>query len=438
MRLRPPLRLLVFVATLPMGALPLCAQSSPDYEQPPINYSKADPDDAVTRLLTRIARGEVSFGGSDREILEGVLRELHVPVSSQVVVFSRTSLQANLIRPSRPRALYFSDTVYIGWVQGGLIEVAAIDPVLGPVFYSIDPDDARAKSRTFVREDSCLRCHGGTFIREVPGLFARTVFPSDKGEPLLRHGSGIVDDTTPFADRWGGWYVTGYTGTEPHRGNTLGSEIAEKLEFSPNAKRPTDLTEFFDTSRYLAPTSDVVALLVMEHQMAMQNALTHANQRARKMLDYQRSLQKSFGEPQTDEPSYDSVKSVFTSAAENVVDHLLCHNAAPLPAGVQGSAGFRQAFASGVPRSASGASLKDLSLDGRLFALRCSYLIYSDTFRALPAPLLDRIFARLHDALTSTDPKNRYAYLETEEKRRIMALLTETLPEARAQFAKRK
>lgn len=437
MRRRPALCLSVFLAGLALGAPPLCAQSSPDYEQPPINYSKARPDDAVTRLLARIARGEVTLSGSDREILEGVLRELHVPVASQVVVFSRTSLQANLIRPIRPRALYFSDTVYVGWVQGGLIEISAIDPVLGPVFYSIDPDDVRAKTRTFVREDSCLRCHGGTFIRDVPGLFARTVFPSDKGEPLLRHGSGIVDDTTPFADRWGGWYVTGYTGTEPHRGNTFGSEQDDKLDFSPNAKRPADLKEFFDTSRYLAPTSDVVALLVMEHQMAMQNALTNANQRARKMLDYQRSLQKSFGEPLTDEPSYDSVKSVFASAAENVVDHLLFHKAAPLPAGVRGSEEFRRAFATGVPRSADGATLKGLSLDGRLFALRCSYLIYSDTFRALPAPLLDRIFARLHDALTSSDPKHRYAYLEAEEKRRILALLTETHPEARSQFAKR-
>lgn len=436
MRVRWSLRLLGFVAGLPLGTLPLLAQNSPDYEQPPINYSKAQPEDAVARLLARLARGEVAFGGSDREILEGVLRELRVPIASQVVVFSRTSLQANLIRPSRPRAVYFSDDVYVGWVQGGLIEVAAIDPVLGPVFYSIDPNDVRAKSRTFVREDSCLRCHGGTFIRDVPGLFARTVFPSDRGEPLLRHGSSIVDDTTPFADRWGGWYVTGYTGTEPHRGNTFAGEREERLEFSPNPKRPADLTQFFDTSRYLAPTSDVVALLVMEHQMAMQNALTHANQRARKMLDYQHALQKSFGEPSTDEPTYDSVKSVFASAVENVVDHLLFRDAAPLPPGIQGHEDFRRAFATGVPRAADGSTLKDLSLEGRLFALRCSYLIYSDTFRTLPAPLLHRIFARLHEALTSEDPKNRYAYLEADEKRRILTLLTETHPEARRQFAR--
>ncbi|HEY1107545.1 MAG TPA: hypothetical protein VGE76_02895, partial [Opitutaceae bacterium] len=142
------------------------------------------------------------------------------------------------------------------------------------------------------------------------------------------------------------------------------------------------------------------------------------------------------GEPLTDEPHYDSVKSVFASAAENVVDHLLFHRAAPLPAGVQGSEDFRRAFATGVPRAAAGVTLKDLSLDGRLFTLRCSYLIYSETFRSLPAPLLDRIFARLHEALTSTDPKNRYAYLEAGEKRRILELLTETHPLARAQFAK--
>lgn len=410
------------------------AQSVPDYEQPPIAYSKTPPQDSVTRLLARIAAKEVTLGGSDQEIVGAVLRELKVPVESQVVVYSRTSLQSGLIRPNHPRAIYFSDSTYVGWVPGGLVEIADIDPALGPVFYSLDPQDAREGRRTLERETSCLRCHGGTFVRDIPGVFARSLFTSATGEPLLRHGSEIVDDTTPFDRRWGGWYVTGYFGETPHRGNVFSSERDDQLVFTPSTTRPTELSEFFDTSRYLAGTSDVVALLVLEHQMAMQNSLTRAGHRSRRMLVYQQALQKAAKEPQTDEPTYDSVKSVFASATEDVLDHLLFRGAAPVPEEVKGTPAFRKVFKADARRSQGGDALKDLSLQTRLFANRCSFLIYSPSFTALPVPLKNRILDRLHAVLNGDDPKGRYAYLETDEKRRILEILVETHPEARLRF----
>lgn len=430
-RLARPLQIATLGVLLAVAAR---AQNLPDYEQPPVAYSKTPPQDSVTRLLARIAAKEIALSGSDQEIVRAVLRELKVPEESQVVVYSRTSLQSGLIRPNRPRAIYFSDSTYVGWVPGGLVEIAAIDPELGPVFYSLDPQDAREARRTFVRETSCLRCHGGTFVRDIPGVFARSLFTGAGGEPLLRHGSEIVDDTTPFDRRWGGWYVTGYFGAAPHRGNAFGAEHNDQLVFAPNEKRPTELAEFFDTSRYLAPTSDVVALLVLEHQMAMQNSLTRAAHRSRRMLAYQRSLQKAAHEPETDEPTYDSVKSVFASATEDVLDHLLFRSAAPVPEGAKGDAAFRAAFASDARRSRSGDALKDLSLQTRLFANRCSFLIYSVSFAALPAPLKERILDRLGAVLRGDDPKGRYAYLENDEKRRILEILTATHPEARRRF----
>lgn len=407
------------------------AQGQPDYERSPVNYSKTMAQDPVAGLLKRIAAGEVVLKGSDNDILRTVLGELRVPVESQVLVFSRTSLQAGHIRPSRPRALYFSESVYVGWVPGALMEAAAIDPVLGPVFYAFDPQDAREAKRTFVREESCLRCHGGTFVRDIPGLFARSLFTQENGEPLLRHGSELVDDETPFEHRWGGWYVTGYTGRENHRGNVFALERGDQLVFTPTENRPAELAEFFDTARYLAPTSDVVALLVFEHQLAMHNSLTRAGHSARRMTEYQHALQKSLGEPLTDEPAYDSVKSVFAGAVEDVVDHLLFRSAAPLPEGVNGSEAFRRAFAAGARRSPSGDALKDFSLRGRLFATRCSFLIYSDSFQALPATLKRPIFERLAAILRGEDPKGRYSYLETVEKQRLDEILRATLPEIR-------
>jgi hypothetical protein len=411
-----------------LGAVTGSAQQNEPFEQPPINYSRAKSRDAVAGLLQRIARREIVLAGPDREILRGVLQALQIPVESQVVVFSRTSLQAGLIRPEHPRALYFSDSVYVGWVPEGLVEVAAIDPELGPVFYSFDPQDAREATRTFVRESSCLRCHGGTFVREIPGLLARSVFPSERGDPLLRHGTDLVDDETPFEKRWGGWYVTGYQGKDAHRGNTFAAEKDNQLVFNPSEARPAELSQYFDTARYLAPTSDVVALLVFEHQLAMHNSLTKAGQSGRRMMDYQHALQKSLGEPFTDEPAYDSVKSVFAGAVEDVLDHLLFRNAAPLPAGTAGGDAFRRAFATGARKNAAGASLKDLSLQGRLLANRCSYLIYSASFEALPAPLKRRVLERLSAVLKGEDASGRYAYLEKTEKRRILEILRETYP----------
>lgn len=425
---------LPYLALLALAAAPrVAAQSAPDYEQPPVSYSQTAPQDAFAALQRKIAAGEFALAGRERHAVKSLLDALGVPVASQLLVFSRTSLQRGRIRPERPRALYFSDTVSVGWVPGGLIEIAAIDPQLGPVFYSIEvPLNAPP---VIARDSDCLRCHGGAFVRDVPAIFVRSVFPGADGDPLLRHGSTVVDDRTPFGDRWGGWYVTGYRGTATHRGNTLAREVGDALHFEPVAARPDELSAFFDTDAYLAPTSDVVALLVFEHQTAMQNALTHAAFSTRRMLAYQAGLQKHFKEPVTAEPAYDSVKSVFSSAVENVVDRLLFRGEAELPEGVAGSAAFRTAFVAGAPRSAAGHALKDLHLRGRIFAQRCSFLIYSDMFRALPEQLKTRILDRLHAALVSRDPADRYAYLEPAEKERILAILRETHPDAQARWA---
>lgn len=423
-----------FGVALVLSATQICAQSEPDYEHPPISYSASVPNDALTRLQAQLVAGTVTLIGDERQMLQTILRELGVSADSQTLVFSRTSFQRGRIRPDQPRALYFSDSVYVGWVPGGLVEVTAIDPALGPVFYSLELPGRKGGAAKIARDSDCLRCHGGAFVREIPGVFARSLFPDRSGDPLLRHGTLLVDDETPFDQRWGGWYVTGYHGTTTHRGNALASERGDQLVFEPAAERPDELSAKFDTAAYLKPTSDVVALLVFEHQMAVQNSLTHAGFAARRMITYQHGLQKTFKEPETDEPAYDSVKSVFASSAQEVVDRLLFRGAAPLPSGVVGHAGFRQSFAKDAPRSRAGHALKDLLVEERLFAQRCSYLIYSDSFLALPETLKTRILDRLDATLRSRDPKDRYAYIPADEKQRIRDILIETHPDAKARW----
>jgi len=404
------------------------AQGDEPYEQPPLNYSATKPRDGVAELETRMAAARPSTGG-DKAILSQLLKELRIPLESQVLVFSKTSFQRQIINPARPRALYFSETSYVGWVPGGLIELATIDPQLGPIFYSFDP---QAKAPGFVRDASCLTCHGGQFVRGIPGLFVRSLFTAESGEPLFRYGSQVVDFRTPFTNRWGGWYVTGKHGQSAHRGNTLAREENDKLvvDMSRGANI-ADLSGRFQTRAYLRPDSDIVALLVLEHQTAMQNTLTRASLDCRRMLAYQKNLQVELKEPVTEELVYDSVKHVFEAAALQLVDDLLFRGEAVLPAGVEGSAAFREAFGREAPRTDDGASLKDLDLAGRLFRNRCSYLIYSEAFRALPVELKRRVYARLVSALNPVAPDARYAYLPAEERARISKILRQTHPDFR-------
>jgi hypothetical protein len=412
------------------------AQGEPDYELPPVRYSTTTPNDAISRLQQRLASGELAFAGSDQRVLRTLLDALGVPIESQLLVFTKTSLQRGRIRPEQPRALYFSESMYVGWVPGGLIELAAIDPQLGPVFYSFAIPRAADRSSPLIQRDAdCLRCHGGTFVRDIPGVFVRSVFPDANGDPLLRHGTLVVEDETPFAQRWGGWYVTGYHGAETHRGNARGRENGDQLVFEAEPARPDELSAYFETTNYLRPTSDVVALLVFEHQLTMQNALTRAGMTCRKMIAYQHGLQKAFNEPVTDEPAYDSVKSVFASAVQDVVDRLLFRNAAPLPGGVVGDPAFQKTFAQEAPRSPTGRSLKDFQLRDRIFEHRCSYMIHSESFRALPDILKVRVLDRLRAALSSRDPNDRYAYLPADEKARIYEILLATLPAAKARWS---
>jgi hypothetical protein len=410
---------------------PAPARDTEPYEQPPINYSATQPQDAIARLQARLVAGEVKYGRTDREFLQALLRELKIPVESQVVVFSKTSLQRQRIRPDHPRAVYFTDNTYVGWVPSGLMEVTTVDPVLGPIFYALDPAAVRTNaSRAFVRDSDCMRCHGGTFVRGIPSVFVRSLFTDAEGEPMLRYGSEVVDFRTPFANRWGGWYVTGKHGAALHRGNVLAQEKQDQLvvDFKRGANLTT-LSGFFETQDYPAAGSDIVALLVLEHQTAMQNTLTRASLNSRRMLEYQKNLQRDLKEPVTEDLTYDSVKSVFESTAREITDDLLFQGEAELPAGLEGSPAFQRAFQTTVPRTADGHSLKDFSLKGHLFENRCSYLIYSDSFLQLPVQLKRRVYDRLARALKATDADPRYAYLGADERTRIARILRETHPE---------
>src|SRR5947207_8768 len=136
------------------------ARSADDFEKEPVRYSDSAPDNAVSRLQKRLEEGPLQLRRQGRMgYLPAVLRELKVPVSSQMLVFSKTSLQRQRISPRTPRALYFSDDVYVGFCQQGeVLEVSAVDPHLGAVFYTL-PQDPTDPPRFTRQGDNCLICH---------------------------------------------------------------------------------------------------------------------------------------------------------------------------------------------------------------------------------------------------------------------------------------
>lgn len=424
------LRVAALVAMGVLGAF-LPAQAEDEYENAPIRYSASTPNDAAQRLEKLMAAGKVTIDRTDAwSILKGLMRQLHIPAESQVMVFSKTSKQNDRISPQTPRVIYFGDNAYLGYTLGGSIEVTTIDPRLGPIFYIVDPDTEPKKPLTFQRDQSCLSCHGGPFSPDVPGVLVRSVFPSAQGHPIMSQGSTVVDTTTPFSDRWGGWYVTGRHGDARHRGNVVATEKGDQtveMDFEAGAN-VSDLSKFFDTTPYPRKTSDIVALMVLEHQTSVQNVLTKANHAALRAMHMQTSLQKELGEPVMHEPT-GTARRIIDHAAEDVVEALLFKDEAELPeGGIEGDPGFQTAFAKNAPQSSDGRSLKDFQLLNRLFKLRCSYMVYSVTFEHLTATLKQAVLARLWQVLEGKDTTGIFAYLGETERGHIRRVLVETLP----------
>ena len=397
-----------------------------DLDREPINYSSADAHNAVERLLERLDAGQAKLTWEDKHgYLPSLLRELNVPASSQMLVFSKTSLQRHRINPRTPRAVYFADDVYVGYCQkGDLLEVTAVDPQLGCVFYSLNQkkgDRPQFKRQT----DNCLICHASSFNQGYPGHLVRSVYADGLGLPLLASGTYRIDHTSPLKQRWGGWYVTGTSGKQTHLGNMIvrGNPRPEDIDNSANVN-VTRLDRYINTSPYLTPHSDIVALMVLEHQTEMHNRLTRANFLTRLALRDEAEFNKALGRP-ADYRS-DSTLSRIKNAGEPVVKYLLMGEEAELTDAVKGTSPFAEEFMKRGPRDHRGRSLRDLDLKRRLFVYSCSYVIYSEAFDALPPPVRDYVLRRLWEVLTGADTSKDFAHLSTEDRRAILEILRET------------
>lgn len=400
-----------------------------DYDQPPISYSTAAVDDPVARLARRIEHGETRLTwDADHGWLPSLLTVLRVPVSSQVLVFSKTSLQRQQIAPDAPRALYFSDEVYIGTVQGGaVLEIAATDPRQGTVFYVLP--QKRGTTSTLTRQThECLQCHdSNSFTGGVPGLVMRSVYPDAAGQPIFTAGSFVTDHRTRWEDRWGGWYVTGTYGTMRHLGNQIFADGIDptQVDRTPGANL-TALTGRFAVDAYLGQGSDVVALMVLGHQVQMHNLLTRASYDTRLALRDAEVMNQALGRPPGERS--ESVQRRIASAAEALLRHLLFVGEPRLGGRVSGNPAYVRDFIAMGPRDVQGRSLRDLDLGRRLLRLPCSWLIYSEAFDALPSEVRELTVERLRQVLVGEDRTPDFAHLDAADRRAIGELLVATKP----------
>jgi hypothetical protein len=168
----------------------------------------------------------------------------------------------------------------------------------------------------------------------------------------------------------------------------------------------------FDTDAYLAPYSDIVALMVFEHQMHMMNLLTRIGWQARYLLRNGR---------------VDNLQADGLSAsAEELVDYMLFVDEAPLPDKIEGTSGFAEKFSSQGPTDSRGRSLRQFDLVHRLMRYPCSYMIYSDVFDALPSEARDAIYHRMWLILSGAMKDTKYARLSPTDRQAVLEILRET------------
>jgi hypothetical protein len=393
---------LMLVALLAAGVSVGVAQRTGVFDQsinhPAIKYSTSDSNTVVDELNRKLRDGSAKLIHEGKSgYLRSVLQLLDIPVESQVMVYTQTSLQAQHILVDNPRAIYFNDAVSVAFIRGaGLLEIIAQDPVLGSIFYTVNQEPAAVP--TFGRDQQCLRCHLSWDTLGVPGPTILSTFPRKTDRD---YANGFtVDHYRPIDQRWGGWYVTGKRAPARHMGN-LPLFLAKLPATAP---AHVSLEGHFDLSGYPTPYSDIVALMVFEHQLHFSNLVTRATWEAR------------VGDPIR-----------VSEAAEMIADYLLFVEEAPIEDGpIVGSSGFAEAFVARGKKDSKGRSLRELDLHTRLQKYPLSSMVYSPQFQALPEAARNLVMSRIEGVLSGRIAGSKYAHLTPDLRAAITEILRET------------
>jgi hypothetical protein len=415
-----------------IATIPLQAAAQIDFEKSPINYGAAQSNDPVARLAAAISNGELGLN-KDSKLgwLPGLLDALEIDPCSQVLVFSKTSLQLHKISPRTPRAIYFNDDVYVGYCDNGdLLEIAATDVALGAVFYTLD--QFHDEAQIVADRGQCLSCHATNRTQGVPGYLVRSVYPDFSGRPRAGSRTYVTDHRSEFSERFGGWYVTGDHGDIRHMGNSIArqSQDSEAIDRQAGANR-SDLSGYFSAEAYLTPHSDIVALMLLEHQSQMHNLIARAGMETRCAIYQDAGINAALGRPEG--TLSESTSRRIARAADELLRYMLFIDEQPLQSPVRGNTQFAQRFELRAERlgqiDSAGRSFRQFDLETRLFKYPCSYLIYSDAFQQLPGPVFDYVRRQLFEILTAAQGPDGYESLARNDRKAIHEIIDSTLPE---------
>jgi hypothetical protein len=399
-------RSLIAAAAVTVAAIVLRAQA-------PADEALTDP---LTRLGVRLEREPATLEYRDGVgYLPSLLAQLGINVDSQALVFSKTSFQHALINPGNPRALYFNDDVAVGSVPGGdVYELLALEPGHGMVFYSLSTRKVD-RPRLQRRGIECTFCHG-MGNRGALSLVAASVYPDPEGVPAYTSTFiSTIDHRTPLAQRWGGWYVTGTHGSQTHMGNAVAPDRLRPLDLEvAGSLNRTTLSDRIDVSKYLASSSDIVALMTLEHQVGAANRMN--------AVDFLYRRMRADGMSDAD-------WAQVGHEIDDLAGYLLFADEARLSEPVKGTSTFETTFPERGPRDRQGRSLRDFDLKTRLFRYPLSYMVYSRLFDGLEAPLRDRLYRRLYDVLSGAETGPGYAGMSAVERRAALEILADTKPD---------
>jgi hypothetical protein len=354
--------------------------------------AQEQPSDAIAALQDRLDKGELhlTYAEDGHGYLRSVLAALNIPEESQVLPFTRSSLMTGLISPATPRAVYFNDDVAIGVVHGSSMFELIVNGRDGPAFYTF-ATNRRSGPRFHAEISRCTFCHNREDGAASQWIVANVIAGAN-GNPLRPGGIDprfdLTDHATAFEKRWGGWYVTGTTGAMRHHGNVTLAPGAMELPTDAGLN-VIDLSGRFDAGHTIASTSDVVALMTLEHQAGFINRAAVLNGRYT-------------------EAGADELAAYLTFASE-----------VPLPGPITGNSGFTARFAATGPRDGQGRSLRAYDLKTRLFRYPLSYMVTSSAFDSLSPQARARVWRRLGEILRATP-----------EGRNAMAIAATTVPGA--------
>ena len=385
-----------------------------DFKDSIHQYFEKEPQDPFSVFKRKIESGQVKLNyNSEKKYLLSLLQALSISPHSQLLVYSTTSLQLSRISPSNPRAIYFADDIYIGYVPGGQIEVIGIDPQLGAITHIFNlPRSDDSRHPAIYRSKRCMNCHASQDIGGAPGLLVGSVIPGPGGGSIDAFRKKVSGHGVPFEERFGGWHITG----EHPFMKTWANQTGE-MQNGNILKIPNPPGKYCNWDNYLTQKSDLIPHLLLEHQVGFTNRCMTAIYKFRQLeaLNIDRE---------------DKIKNFIEDQTNIILSYILLKDEALLPVNqINSKTQYVLDFENINKTNLSSIHLRKLDLKSRLFNLRCSYMLFSNSFKGLPLKIKEHIFKKLHFVLSCNQDEIplSFSYLDHDERMKIKQILSASL-----------